>query len=126
MKYVYSFDNLVEVYGETEEERVASAIEKFKDLLSLGCDVTCIDTESDMSDEPEDEERESYKEYMLENYGYAMDYRTNELNTTKLTELTADEFDIYFEDEIPDWLFDLTFEVEGELALNGKCEVPHF
>ena len=65
MKYVYSFDNLVEVYGETEEERVASAIEKFKDLLSLGCDVTCIDTESDMSDEPEDEERESYKEYML-------------------------------------------------------------
>ena len=59
------------------------------------------------------------QKYMVENYRDHIDNTCNVLNSTFLAEDAADHFNLYINDEIPEYVFDLAIELELKLIKRG-------
>jgi hypothetical protein len=59
------------------------------------------------------------KNYMSDNYQDNVDNTCNVLNSTGLAEDVADHFNLYENDNIPEYVFDLAIEFEFEMIDAG-------
>lgn len=71
--------------------------------------------------------RREIRQYMLDNWQDNVDLSCNVLNATGLAEDACMNFDLYeqtedMEDNIPEFLFEMAYEVEEHLIKEGFCQ----